>query len=347
MSRTAEETKIIRDRILELIYSAVEGNTSKHINYKSIGSELELSAEEIISFISTLQDMGFIRRIRADEISITYEGIKKIEDRAMVHMYSSSIKTTSAKPLIFVSHINEEKELAASLKTLLELGFGQTIDIFVSSDKKSIPYGHYWFDEIRKAMSNCTIALILCSNLSIKEPWINFETGAAFIGNKKIIPLCYGGLTPSTLPVPLNYLQGVSAFKLDELSLLIEQISETLQIELKDIKIVESDFYTRVNSLPAIEQVFNITAVLEGGGIYKQGESITITGVAKSKSPFGDLKVYKLDKEPHLSLVQKIEIQPDNTFSTQFSTVGYPKGSYGATVELPSGLWTRIQFIIE
>jgi hypothetical protein len=47
----------------------------------------------------------------------------------------------SAKPIVFISHINEEKEIAAQFKTLLDGAFLGLIDAFISSDARSIDLG--------------------------------------------------------------------------------------------------------------------------------------------------------------------------------------------------------------
>ena len=45
------------------------------------------------------------------------------------------------KPIVFISHITEEKELALSFKSLVEQNFLGLLDVFVSSDENSISMG--------------------------------------------------------------------------------------------------------------------------------------------------------------------------------------------------------------
>jgi hypothetical protein len=56
------------------------------------------------------------------------------------------------KPLVFISHITEEKEIAVALKDLVEATFLNMIDVFVSTDSKSIKMGRKWLDEITDAL---------------------------------------------------------------------------------------------------------------------------------------------------------------------------------------------------
>lgn len=84
----------------------------------------------------------------------------------------------NAKPIVFISHIDDEKEIAGAFKTLIEKEFLGLIDVFVSSHARSIELGQRWLDEITKALKHCKIEFIICSPISIQRPWINFEAGA-------------------------------------------------------------------------------------------------------------------------------------------------------------------------
>lgn len=74
------------------------------------------------------------------------------------------------KPIVFISHITEEKELAIELKRLIEESFLGMLEVFVSSDEDSIASGSRWLDNITEALKNCVIELILCSPESVKRP---------------------------------------------------------------------------------------------------------------------------------------------------------------------------------
>lgn len=56
------------------------------------------------------------------------------------------------KPVVFVSHISGEREIAGALKALLESSFVGMMDVFVSSDPKSIHLGQQWLDTISAAL---------------------------------------------------------------------------------------------------------------------------------------------------------------------------------------------------
>ncbi len=42
------------------------------------------------------------------------------------------------------------------------------------------------------------------------RPWVNFEAGAAWLADKKLIPVCYGNLSKDALPHPYSATQAVN-----------------------------------------------------------------------------------------------------------------------------------------
>lgn len=139
------------------------------------------------------------------------------------------------KPLIFISHITEEREIAAALKKLVEAAFLNMIDVFVSSDPTSIKRGRRWLEEITSALRTCSIEIILASPESVKRPWINFEAGAGWIREIPVIPLCHSGMTPSKLPLPLGSLQASTATEEPELKLIFPVVAEAIGCQLPEI----------------------------------------------------------------------------------------------------------------
>ena len=129
----------------------------------------------------------------------------------------------AAGRLAFLSHIHEESELAILIKKSLEDEFSGFVDVFVSSDGLSIPAGANFLKRIESSLSDCCAALYLISPQSVKRHWISFELGAVWIRNAihireslaeiPTIPICHSGMTPGTLPPPLNNLNAIVASK--------------------------------------------------------------------------------------------------------------------------------------
>ncbi|MBY5682664.1 toll/interleukin-1 receptor domain-containing protein [Rhizobium leguminosarum] len=116
-----------------------------------------------------------------------------------------------SKPTIFLSHITEEAELAGLFKEQIETSFLGMVNVFVSSDAKSIPLGKNWLDQVTEGLRSCKAMLLLCSPASIGRPWINFEAGAAWARAIEVAPICHSGLRPVDLPPPMSLLQGLEA----------------------------------------------------------------------------------------------------------------------------------------
>jgi TIR domain len=116
-----------------------------------------------------------------------------------------------AKVVVFLSHITEEKALAEIIKGHIERDFIGLIDVFVSSDDRSINIGRRWLSDVDNALRTAAAMIVLCSPDSVKRPWINFEAGAAWIREIPVAPVCHTGMQPSGLPVPLNLLQAIDA----------------------------------------------------------------------------------------------------------------------------------------
>lgn len=110
---------------------------------------------------------------------------------------------------IFVSHVNEDKEFAVSLKEALESFFLRAIRVFVSSAEGEIVLGSDWFESIENALTEADAVILLLTPRSITRPWVNFEAGAAWFAKKPLLPICAGGLTADQLPPPFNRKQAL------------------------------------------------------------------------------------------------------------------------------------------
>ena len=115
------------------------------------------------------------------------------------------------KPIVFISHLGAERVIALKLTELVEQSFLGMIEVFVSSDPDSISMGSRWLDNITFALKNCAVELVLASPESIERPWVNFESGAGWVRDIPVIPICHSGMEPDNLPSPLDQLQGALA----------------------------------------------------------------------------------------------------------------------------------------
>ena len=136
---------------------------------------------------------------------------------------------------VFISHISSETELAQNLKKHLEKHFLGLLDIFVSSDRATIPAGSKWLEEVDKALKSADLQVVLCSKESVGRPWVNFEAGAVWLRGIPVIPLCHSGLRPSDLPVPLAMLEGIECSQPEGLQKLYDAIAGELSVNVPEV----------------------------------------------------------------------------------------------------------------
>lgn len=156
-----------------------------------------------------------------------------------------------SKPLIFISHISEEKEVALAFKEVIESSFLGMIDTFVSSDNSSVHLGQKWLDGITEALKTCVVEIVICSPKSVTRPWINFEAGAGWVREIPVIPLCHSGIEPSTLPIPLNLLQAAKATEISSLKLILPVLADAIGSRSPSV-----DFTDFINKVKNFEIVY-------------------------------------------------------------------------------------------
>src|SRR6266478_2113620 len=136
---------------------------------------------------------------------------------------------------IFLSHLTVESRLADLLKAHLTHDFIGLVEVFVSSDRTSIMAGSKWLQEVTDALGGASLVLVLCSNESVRRPWINFEAGAAHVRGITIVPFCHSDLTPAQLPVPLSESEGVQGSEADGIRTLYDCVSGILGSQVPDV----------------------------------------------------------------------------------------------------------------
>lgn len=96
------------------------------------------------------------------------------------------------KPIIFFSHSSKDKDLIYSIKNKLDAATGGVIDIFMSSDGQSIPFGTNWIHKIEEGLQAARIMFVFITENSISSGWIYFETGYAYSKGIQVIPVGIG-----------------------------------------------------------------------------------------------------------------------------------------------------------
>src|SRR3984893_11061329 len=108
---------------------------------------------------------------------------------------------------LFVSFVHEDEKLASAVQGLLQTELNLHEEVFLSSDKSQIYAGDLWLQKIKEALSAAELVL---GQRSVARPWVNFEAGAAWLADKKVIPVCYGNLSKDALPHPYSAIQALN-----------------------------------------------------------------------------------------------------------------------------------------
>lgn len=109
---------------------------------------------------------------------------------------------------VFISFIHEDQKIAEAVQALLREQL-RTKDVFVSSDQWQVFAGEDWLHRIHGELGSAKVVVLLLSPRSVERPWVNFEAGAAWISEKPLVPVCFGGLSKSALPKPYSSLQAL------------------------------------------------------------------------------------------------------------------------------------------
>jgi hypothetical protein len=136
-----------------------------------------------------------------------------------------------AKPTVFISHIHTEEQAANALESVLRKVLLGSLDVFNSSNRKSITSGDPWRDKIIQTLKNSTCVLVLASPDSVSSPWVNFESGGAWVADTRVVPCCIKGMEPSSLPAPLSHLQAVNLAHVDDLRTLIKLLADIAELD--------------------------------------------------------------------------------------------------------------------
>ncbi len=129
------------------------------------------------------------------------------------------------KPTVFFSHSSLDSERIKPIKDHIIEKTGNAIQIFLSSDGASIPFGKNWLKEIEQALTTCKLMFVWLTPNSAKSNWIYFESGYAYSRNIKVVPVGFDGIKLEDLKPPLNLLQGFNINSANSLNNIIAVIN--------------------------------------------------------------------------------------------------------------------------
>lgn len=137
------------------------------------------------------------------------------------------------KPTIFFSHSSRDANVLNIIKTRLCKITSNVVNVFLSSDGESIPFGHNWVHKIDEALQTASAMFVFITPNSINSSWIYFEAGYAYAKGIKVIPVGLG-TDITLLRPPLNLLQGFNILSGDGLNNLIAVINDIFALKFPE-----------------------------------------------------------------------------------------------------------------
>ena len=144
------------------------------------------------------------------------------------------------KPTIFFSHSSLDSSTILPIKNRITAITANVLDIFMSSDGQSIPFGHNWVHKIEEGLNNAQIMFVFVTPTSIDSAWIYFEAGFAYSKNIEVIPVGIG-VNIGQLKAPLNLLQGFDITSIDGLNNFITVINRKFDLKFSEA-FTEADY---------------------------------------------------------------------------------------------------------
>lgn len=129
------------------------------------------------------------------------------------------------------------------------------MDIFMSSDGQSIPFGTNWIHKIEEGLQAARIMFVFITENSISSGWIYFETGYAYSKGIQVIPVGIG-VDIGALKAPLNLLQGFNVSSEDSLNNFITIINRAFDYHFPNV-FVHDDYLEVISKVPT--ESFNIS----------------------------------------------------------------------------------------
>lgn len=158
------------------------------------------------------------------------------------------------KPLIFISHITEEKHIAEAIQQMISDAFLNSFDTFVSSNPNNLPLGSGWHQTISEKLKKSSMGIIIISPKSKKREWINFEAGALWMKDVPVIPACHSGMKINELDYPLAAFQATDLTDKESVKYLLSRIAKLSNLNFPaNYKVIDFTDKLKKYSLKSIE----------------------------------------------------------------------------------------------
>lgn len=130
------------------------------------------------------------------------------------------------KPTVFLSHSSRDSQKLTLLREMLERKTAGTLNLFLSSDGQSIPFGRNWVASIEHALDSTAIMFSFLTPNSLSSSWVSFEAGYAYARGVRVIPVACMGLTMDKVHPPLALLQGFNLTSFEGLNNILSIVND-------------------------------------------------------------------------------------------------------------------------
>jgi hypothetical protein len=134
------------------------------------------------------------------------------------------------KPTVFFSHSSRDKASLMKLKDLFVAKTGGTIDVFLSSDGQSIPFGRNWVHRVQEGLDKATMMISFITSSSLESDWLFFESGYAHAKGIRVIPVGFLGVSLDRIRPPLSLLQGFNITSHEGFDNLIALVNDEFEV---------------------------------------------------------------------------------------------------------------------
>lgn len=107
---------------------------------------------------------------------------------------------------LFLSHAGADRQVAEYLRSRITASV-PGIDVFLASRPGQIPVGADWLATIKEELASSDAYLVLLTPASAGRPWVQFETGAAWMSDRLLVTVIAGALEKRDVPMPLSSFQ--------------------------------------------------------------------------------------------------------------------------------------------
>lgn len=171
-----------------------------------------------------------------------------IENRASSDEKQKTKKENINTKRIFISHASKDSELGKEfLKALVKIGIDKN-DIFYSSQYHTgVELGEDFHKVIKDTLKNCNIVIFLLTKNFYKSAHCLNEMGAAWIENKKIVPILLDGLKHTDMVGFIDYHYIAMTPNISESKNLGTKFSPYIKVKTANPEVAFEDFINANN----------------------------------------------------------------------------------------------------